>query len=58
MTQYCKYTHMQCVSVYEENHAFSTFTDSAKHLLRSTTTGAAREAVGFLGGTFSGAASS
>jgi len=49
---------MQCVSVYEENHAFSTFTDSAKHLLRSTTTGAAREAVGFLGGTFSGAASS
>jgi len=34
---YCKHTHMQCASVYEENYAFLTFTDSATHFLWSTT---------------------
>ena len=50
---YCKYMHMQCASVYEEDHAFLTFNDSTMHFLWSTTSGAAR---GGLGGTFLGLA--
>jgi len=38
MTQfYCKYTHMQCANIYEENHAILTFTDSATYFVWSTT---------------------
>jgi len=37
---------MQCANVYEENHAFLTFTDSATHFLRSTTSGAAAGGAG------------
>jgi len=35
---------MQCASIYEENHAFLTFIDSATHLW-STTCGTARLAL-------------
>ena len=30
---YCKHTHMQCLSKYEESHEFLTFTDFAMHFV-------------------------
>jgi len=43
MTQfYCKYAHIQCASVCEENDELLTFTDSATHFVRSATGGTVR----------------